>query len=269
MKTLEMPQARYRGIIRQAHKFEYSECLEMGPDDNVITDVSQEAAYRRAREMGGRPSTCAEEWVLFGNNDPYDDLYEWYHTCDRLLIPEGQKTDYRKTEDNMQYWLRIFCSGFEEINGALQEKDGLLVPKKVADIWVPETGLAREVYPFGIPAKTAPQREHRNGTETHWSFNPKKEEVAVLPDRRWRHHGGRCFRLSARYDPSYSNSSGGFRLIRGSAPQYSVPQAAQPGALAKSEGAVTVNVSSTDYKTAYCQLREGIIKLLRELPEQA
>jgi hypothetical protein len=218
METLKLGETKDgAGNIRRAYDIAYSFGLARDSEGKVIVNVTRDQAREIAKAAGYRLSTASEEYELsengiehvafndaFGRNPEHE--YFWNHTDTGLLKPKGQKSDYVKKEKGRTYHLRIVTEG----------------GKKVGEIWVPEGNgkTIREWSVFGLPTETVDGKEHKDGTETHFYFEPSLEEIAVLRRRRWRDAHEHCFGLRATGEPSRSYSSGSFRLVRGSLPEY-------------------------------------------------
>jgi hypothetical protein len=214
MEKLAVPEAKGSGYSRSASEIEYSPTLARDSDGRVIVDVTQAGAREIARASGYCLPTAAYLQVLGerGYKDAaFDDnfarnsekTYFWELTDTGLLKPKGKNI---KAKNDRTYYLRIVTEG----------------GKAVGELWVPEGNgrIVREWSPFGIPSETAQESEHKEGTETHFHFDPNLDKVAVLRDWYWRDAREDCFSLIAYCGPSDSHSHGGFRPVRGSVASY-------------------------------------------------
>ncbi len=216
MKPLVVTARNAQGHPRGEYRAEYSPALARDSDGRIIVNVTRDQAREIAMAAGYRLSTATEEQKLsekgyedeafndtFARND--QKKYFWNWTDTGLLKPKGEKEDYTMKKNGRTYWKRIVTEGGE----------------KVGEVWVPEGNgrVIREWSVFGLPTETVDEKEHKDGTETHFYFNRDLDEIAVLRGRRW---GDRenCFGLNAYCGPAYSDPFGGFRPVRGSLPKY-------------------------------------------------
>ena len=214
MQPLVVPAMKAGGYSRAEARIEYSPALARDSNGNVITNVTRDQAREIARAAGLGISTAAHEYELsrkgykdhafddnFGRNQKRNSY--WEHIDTGLLKPKGEKEDYTMKKNGRTYWKRIVTEGGE----------------KVGDLWVPESGLAREWSVFGLPTETVDEIEHKDGPETHFYFNRDLDEIALFRGRDWNGHD-RCFHLDAHWGTGDSDPRLGLRLVRGSVGKY-------------------------------------------------
>ena len=212
MQPLVVHAMKAGGYSRAEARIEYSPALARDSDGRIIVNVTRDQAREIAKAAGYRLSTATEEQKLsergykdeaFNDNFGRNPEGEWFWnpTDTGLLKPKGEKEDYTMKKNGRTYWKRIVTEGGE----------------KVGEVWVPQSGIAREWSVFGIPSETA--QDHNDGTETHFYFNAVLDEIALSRGRHWS-DPVHCFRLDARWGPGYSDPGLGLRLVRGSVGKY-------------------------------------------------